>query len=151
MAVRGGAQWIATNGDKTLPTPRGPLPAVAGAAFWVKRAGQGIAVRVTATVHGEYQDLLATCLERIRHVDMPAQRVTEVLAYKTAVQPGAYRAVCSAHEQAHTPASPRRRQRESPAIIRFHENRDKREEQPVKQNHDPRVIENLGSRRRDPD
>jgi phosphoglycolate/pyridoxal phosphate phosphatase family enzyme len=26
VAIRGGAQWIATNTDKTLPTPRGPLP-----------------------------------------------------------------------------------------------------------------------------
>jgi HAD superfamily hydrolase (TIGR01450 family) len=26
VAVRGGAWWVATNGDRTLPSPRGPLP-----------------------------------------------------------------------------------------------------------------------------
>lgn len=26
VAIRGGAQWIATNTDRTLPSPRGPLP-----------------------------------------------------------------------------------------------------------------------------
>jgi HAD superfamily hydrolase (TIGR01450 family) len=26
VAVRGGALWVATNGDRTLPSPRGPLP-----------------------------------------------------------------------------------------------------------------------------
>lgn len=26
VAIRGGAAWVATNGDRTLPSPRGPLP-----------------------------------------------------------------------------------------------------------------------------
>jgi glycerol 3-phosphatase-2 len=26
VAIRGGAEWVATNTDRTLPSPRGPLP-----------------------------------------------------------------------------------------------------------------------------
>ncbi|GIH11619.1 acid sugar phosphatase [Rhizocola hellebori] len=46
VAVRGGAQWIATNTDKTLPTPRGPLP------------GNGALVAALATALERQPDLV---------------------------------------------------------------------------------------------
>ncbi len=46
VAVRGGAHWIATNTDKTLPTPRGPLP------------GNGALVAALATALGRGPDLV---------------------------------------------------------------------------------------------
>jgi HAD superfamily hydrolase (TIGR01450 family) len=45
IAVRAGAQWIATNRDRTLPSPRGPLP------------GNGSLVAALATALGREPDL----------------------------------------------------------------------------------------------
>ncbi len=47
VAVRAGAFWAATNTDKTLPTPRGPLP------------GNGSLVAALATALGRQPDLVA--------------------------------------------------------------------------------------------
>jgi glycerol 3-phosphatase-2 len=47
IAVRAGAFWAATNTDKTLPTPRGPLP------------GNGSLVAALATALGRQPDLVA--------------------------------------------------------------------------------------------
>ncbi|GIJ51969.1 acid sugar phosphatase [Virgisporangium aliadipatigenens] len=46
VAVLGGALWIATNGDRTLPSPRGPLP------------GNGALVAALATAVGRQPDLV---------------------------------------------------------------------------------------------
>lgn len=46
VAVRGGATWIATNADKTLPSPRGPLP------------GNGSLVAALATALGREPDVI---------------------------------------------------------------------------------------------
>jgi phosphoglycolate/pyridoxal phosphate phosphatase family enzyme len=46
VAIRGGARWVATNTDKTLPTPRGPLP------------GNGALVAALATALGRQPDLV---------------------------------------------------------------------------------------------
>jgi glycerol-1-phosphatase len=46
VAVRGGALWVATNDDKTLPSPRGPLP------------GNGALVAVLATAVGREPDVV---------------------------------------------------------------------------------------------
>jgi ribonucleotide monophosphatase NagD (HAD superfamily) len=45
VAVRAGAQWVATNRDRTLPSPRGPLP------------GNGSLVAVLVTALGREPDL----------------------------------------------------------------------------------------------
>lgn len=47
IAVRAGAFWVATNTDRTLPTPRGPLP------------GNGALVTALATALGREPDLVA--------------------------------------------------------------------------------------------
>jgi glycerol-1-phosphatase len=44
VAIRAGAQWVATNVDKTLPTPRGPMP------------GNGSLVAALATALGRQPD-----------------------------------------------------------------------------------------------
>lgn len=46
VAIRGGAQWIATNTDRTLPSPRGPLP------------GNGSLVAALRTALGRDPDLV---------------------------------------------------------------------------------------------
>lgn len=46
VAIRGGATWIATNADKTLPSPRGPLP------------GNGSLVVALATALGRQPDTI---------------------------------------------------------------------------------------------
>jgi glycerol 3-phosphatase-2 len=46
VAIRGGAAWIATNADKTLPSPRGPLP------------GNGSLVVALATALGRQPDTI---------------------------------------------------------------------------------------------
>ncbi|MET7394404.1 HAD-IIA family hydrolase [Dactylosporangium sp. NPDC005572] len=46
VAIRGGADWIATNADKTLPSPRGPLP------------GNGSLVVALATALGRQPDMI---------------------------------------------------------------------------------------------
>jgi glycerol-1-phosphatase len=46
VAVRGGAWWVATNADSTLPSPRGPLP------------GNGAMVAALATALGRQPDLI---------------------------------------------------------------------------------------------
>jgi HAD superfamily hydrolase (TIGR01450 family) len=46
VAIRGGATWVATNTDRTLPTPRGPLP------------GNGSLVAALATALGREPDLV---------------------------------------------------------------------------------------------
>ncbi len=46
VAIRGGAKWIATNADKTLPSPRGPLP------------GNGSLVVALATALGRQPDTI---------------------------------------------------------------------------------------------
>jgi HAD superfamily hydrolase (TIGR01450 family) len=46
VAVRGGARWVATNTDRTLPSPRGPLP------------GNGSLVAALATALGREPDLV---------------------------------------------------------------------------------------------
>jgi HAD superfamily hydrolase (TIGR01450 family) len=46
VAIRGGAQWVATNTDRTLPTPRGPLP------------GNGALVAALATALDRQPDLV---------------------------------------------------------------------------------------------
>ena len=46
VAIRAGAQWIATNTDRTLPTPRGPLP------------GNGALVAALATALERLPDLV---------------------------------------------------------------------------------------------
>ena len=46
VAIRGGAAWIATNADKTLPSPRGPLP------------GNGSLVVAMATALGRQPDTI---------------------------------------------------------------------------------------------
>ncbi len=46
VAVRAGAQWVATNTDRTLPTPRGPLP------------GNGALVAALATALDRQPDLV---------------------------------------------------------------------------------------------
>lgn len=46
VAIRAGAQWIATNTDRTLPSPRGPLP------------GNGSLVAALATALGREPDLV---------------------------------------------------------------------------------------------
>lgn len=46
LAVRGGATWVATNTDRTLPSPRGPLP------------GNGSLVAVLRTALGREPDLV---------------------------------------------------------------------------------------------
>jgi HAD superfamily hydrolase (TIGR01450 family) len=46
VAIRGGAQWVATNTDRTLPSPRGPLP------------GNGSLVAALATALGRGPDLV---------------------------------------------------------------------------------------------
>lgn len=46
VAIRGGASWVATNVDKTLPSPRGPLP------------GNGSLVAALATALGRQPDLV---------------------------------------------------------------------------------------------
>jgi glycerol 3-phosphatase-2 len=46
VAIRGGAAWIATNADKTLPSPRGPLP------------GNGSLVIALATALGRQPDTI---------------------------------------------------------------------------------------------
>jgi HAD superfamily hydrolase (TIGR01450 family) len=46
VAVRGGAQWVATNTDRTLPSPRGPLP------------GNGSLVAALRTALGREPDLV---------------------------------------------------------------------------------------------
>ena len=46
VAIRAGAQWVATNTDRTLPTPRGPLP------------GNGSLVAALATALGREPDLV---------------------------------------------------------------------------------------------
>jgi ribonucleotide monophosphatase NagD (HAD superfamily) len=46
VAIRGGAQWVATNTDRTLPSPRGPLP------------GNGSLVAALRTALGREPDLV---------------------------------------------------------------------------------------------
>jgi HAD superfamily hydrolase (TIGR01450 family) len=46
VAIRGGAQWVATNTDRTLPSPRGPLP------------GNGSLVAALRTALGRDPDLV---------------------------------------------------------------------------------------------
>jgi HAD superfamily hydrolase (TIGR01450 family) len=46
VSVRAGAQWVATNTDRTLPSPRGPLP------------GNGALVAALATALGRQPDLV---------------------------------------------------------------------------------------------
>jgi len=46
VAIRGGAGWVATNVDKTLPSPRGPLP------------GNGSLVSVLTTALGRHPDVV---------------------------------------------------------------------------------------------
>ena len=46
VAVRGGAWWVATNADRTLPSPRGPLP------------GNGSLVAALATALGRQPDVV---------------------------------------------------------------------------------------------
>lgn len=46
VAIRAGAEWIATNTDRTLPTPRGPLP------------GNGSLVAALATALGRQPDVV---------------------------------------------------------------------------------------------
>lgn len=46
VAVRAGALWVATNGDRTLPSPRGPLP------------GNGALVAAVSTALGRAPDLV---------------------------------------------------------------------------------------------
>lgn len=46
VAIRAGAQWVATNTDRTLPSPRGPLP------------GNGSLVAALATALGRQPDLV---------------------------------------------------------------------------------------------
>ncbi|MGC9669716.1 HAD-IIA family hydrolase [Planosporangium sp. 12N6] len=46
VAIRAGASWIATNADRTLPTPRGPLP------------GNGSLVAALATALGRQPDVV---------------------------------------------------------------------------------------------
>ncbi|MFI5911101.1 HAD-IIA family hydrolase [Dactylosporangium sp. NPDC051541] len=46
VAIRGGAAWIATNADRTLPSPRGPLP------------GNGALVAALATALGRQPDTI---------------------------------------------------------------------------------------------
>jgi ribonucleotide monophosphatase NagD (HAD superfamily) len=46
VAIRSGASWVATNADRTLPTPRGPLP------------GNGSLVAALATALGRQPDVV---------------------------------------------------------------------------------------------
>jgi glycerol 3-phosphatase-2 len=46
VAIRGGAEWVATNTDRTLPSPRGPLP------------GNGSLVAALATALGRQPDVV---------------------------------------------------------------------------------------------
>jgi hypothetical protein len=67
VAIRAGASWVATNVDRTLPSPRGPLP------------GNGSLVAALATATGEAPEVVGKPEPALFHAALDSSRTRNAL------------------------------------------------------------------------